>query len=100
MIRHSGPGVSARSQNWPPDFTEVSVSLSFSINRVDYLLKQHLVHLDVMGSLRKTAFLDVGDVFTKGGDTFLLQAPVFIQQIAASLGVTREAIIVIAENII
>jgi hypothetical protein len=64
------------------------------------LLEQGVVHFHKVGTFREPAFPDVGDVFLKSGQAFLLETAVLGGEIAVGLGVAGEALIVVAQDIV
>ncbi|MFM1944040.1 MAG: hypothetical protein RI897_3022 [Verrucomicrobiota bacterium] len=69
------------------------------LDPVDGVLEVSLGHFDEVGALGEAAFLHVGDVFAEGGDAFLLEAAVFLEEVPVGFGVSGEAFFVVAEDI-
>ena len=45
--------------------------------RTHHLVKERRFHFHQMAALGEAAFVHIGDVFTEGGEAFLLEAAVF-----------------------
>ena len=53
-----------------------------------------------MGGRRETVVFDVGGEFFEGGDAFLLEAFVFLEEVAVGPGVAGDAFVVVAEDVV
>lgn len=69
------------------------------LDPVDDILEDGFGHFDEVGALGEAALLDIVDVFTEGGDPFLLEFSVFFEEVAVGFGVAGEAFFVVAEDI-
>jgi hypothetical protein len=63
-------------------------------------LELGLVHFDEMTRLREVSGLDIGDVFRERSNALLLEAAIFGKEVSVGLGVTREAFVVFAEEVV
>lgn len=62
--------------------------------------QQIILHLDRMAAVWKTALVDVGNVFLKRSDAFLLQSAVFGGEVPIGFGMPRGAFVIVAQDII
>ncbi len=62
----------------------------------DRFLQHRILRVDEVRPLRKALTVDIPDVFADGRDAFLLQPAVLRGEIAVSLGVAGQTLVVVA----